>query len=381
METKITKSVTNYSDFEDIRPYHQSEFAEAWKRITTEPTFFAALKYLFPEEENKKIVAELNQINSTKEFQLRVMHHAIRNIIKQSSAGLTCSGFENIDAQKSYLYISNHRDIFLDSGILQILLVEHEHDTTEITFGSNLMINQFITDVGKANKMFTVYRGGTRRELYENSLRLSNYIRHTITEKKQSAWIAQRNGRTKNGADETQVGLLKMLASSGTTNFENTFHELNIIPVSISYEFEPCDAFKVHENYVSQTTPYVKSPGEDLQSILAGVTQPKGRIHLALGKPINNSLREIADSQDNFKTLTQTIDTEIFNNYKLFPANYIAFDLLNSNNSHNSNYSEIEKDFFVNYMNKKLATLQGEKEILRKLFLELYANPVKSANK
>ena len=227
METKITKSVANYSDFEDIRPYHQSEFAEAWKRITTEPTFFAALKYLFPEEENKKIVAELNQINSTKEFQLRVMHHAIRNIIKQSSVGLTCSGFENIDAQKSYLYISNHRDIFLDSGILQILLVEHEHDTTEITFGSNLMINQFITDVGKANKMFTVYRGGTRRELYENSLRLSNYIRHTITEKKQSAWIAQRNGRTKNGADETQVGLLKMLASSGTTNFENTFRELN----------------------------------------------------------------------------------------------------------------------------------------------------------
>ena len=366
----------DYFNFEEIRPYNKEEFAAAWNRIKGNEMFHAALSFLFDADEKNKLISEFPDFESTRDFQLKIMHRAIRNIIAKSSNGLSSSGFENCLPQQSYTFISNHRDIFLDSGILQILLVEHGHDTSEITFGSNLMLNQFIIDIGKVNKMFTVHRTGNRREMYDNSIRLSNYMRFAVTEKKQSTWIAQRNGRTKNGSDETQMGLLKMLHASKPHNFETSFRELNIIPVAISYEYEPCDVFKVQEIYASQDSNYVKIPGEDLKSIVAGVTEPKGRIHLALGNPINNSITEIANSGDSFKNLLQFMDAEIYANYKLFPGNYIAFDLLHSANPVNANYSLDEKEYFMQTMNLKLSLLKGEKEILKKLFLEIYANPV-----
>ncbi len=371
----------DYNNFEEIRPYSQEEFDAAWNRIKCNETFHAALAFLFDEKEKNALIESFPSFESTRDFQLKIMHRAIRNIIAKSSNGLSCSGFQHLSPEQCYTFISNHRDIFLDSGILQILLVEHGHDTSEITFGNNLMLNQFIVDIGKVNKMFTVHRTGNRRELYDYSIRLSNYMRYAITQKKQSTWIAQRNGRTKNGKDETQIGLLKMLASSAPDNFESGFNALNIVPIAISYEYEPCDIFKVNERYSSMQSAYVKAPDEDLKSILSGVTNDKGSIHLAVGKPVNQVIAEIAKSGDSYKSLNQYIDTEIYSNYKLFKSNYIAFDLLHECALNVHQYSKFEKQKFEDYLAQKLNFLKGERPVLRKLFLELYANPVVSAMK
>ena len=371
----------NYFDFEEIRPYSQDEFAAAWHRIKNNSVFHSALSFLFHPDELAKLVQSFDHFDSTRDFQLKIMHPAIRNIITKSSKGLTSSGFERIENNIPYTFISNHRDIFLDSGILQILLVEHGHDTSEITFGNNLMVNQFIIDIGKVNKMFTVHRTGNKRTLYDNSIRLSNYMRYAIREKRQSTWIAQRNGRTKNGNDETQVGLLKMLHASHSEDFEKSFFDLNILPVSISYEYEPCDFMKVNEIYNAQFATYVKAPDEDIKSILAGVVEPKGCIHLSIGNPVNKAISAISKSNDPFKELTQFLDKEIHTHYKLFASNYIAFDLLHATSQMKDQYTESDKDYFLEYMHQKLALLKGEPAVLQKLFLELYAHPVSNSLK
>lgn len=371
----------NYFDFEEIRPYHANEFAAAWQRIHSNPNFSAALAYVFSPEEKAALESDFPEFSSTKDFQLKIMHKAIRNILKKSSKGLSYSGFERIQPNQNYTFIANHRDIFLDSGILQILLVENGHDTSEITFGSNLMIDQFLIDVGKVNKMFTVHRTGNRRELYENSMRLSNYMRHAILSKKQSTWIAQRNGRTKNGCDETQVAVLKMLFASKPDNFIESFKELNIAPVCISYEYEPCDALKVREIYASRNGSYTKAPGEDLKSILCGITEQKGKIHLEICQPIQEELIAISLSSDPFKALCQYMDKEMHRAFKLFPGNYVAFDLMQHAALYAHKYSPAEKEFFLDYMHGKLNTIAGDKDELQKIFLSIYANPVVNALK
>ncbi|MCK6648240.1 MAG: 1-acyl-sn-glycerol-3-phosphate acyltransferase, partial [Bacteroidia bacterium] len=279
-----------------------------------------------------------------------------------------------------YLFIANHRDILLDSAILQILLFEHGHDTSEITFGDNLMEQGFITDFGRLNRMFTVKREGTARELYDISKKLSAYIRHTILEKKVSVWIAQRNGRTKDGFDQTQTGLLKMINISGNGNFVESFKEVKIVPLTISYEYEPCDALKVQELYLSSLhTKYVKAPGEDLNSIITGIVQPKGRIHMTVGKPIIEELEEINKSEnenDKIKQLANLIDKQIYSDFKLWPVNYIAYDLLANGNKYEKQYSPVEKENFIQYIEKNIEKLKGEKEALYNLFIKMYAAPV-----
>ena len=309
------------------------------------------------------------------------MSEAIWKIVNSTSTGLTWSGLENLDRDKAYLYIANHRDILLDSAILQIILDREEFETSEITFGSNLMDQGFITDFGRMNRMFTVKREGNVKELYDISRQLSAYIRHVIIDKNTSVWIAQRNGRTKDGNDLTQTGLLKMLNMSGDKDFKKSFSELNIVPLTISFEYEPCDDLKVQELYLSSLhTKYVKSPGEDLNSILTGIKQPKGKIHVAFGKTITASdLEEIDKSNnenDKIKNLAAYIDKQIYQNFKLNAVNYIAYDLLNKTNVFENNYTAQDKDNFLNYITKKINELKGETEVLKNLFITLYANPV-----
>ena len=190
-----------------------------------------------------------------------------------------------------------------------------------------------------------------------------------------------QTGRTKNGHDETQIALLKMLFASHPLHFEESFKELNLVPVSIAYEYEPCDIQKVMENYISSQSEYVKSPDEDLKSILSGVSENKGRIHLALGKPANQFISDIASSDEPLKNLNLNLDGEIYKNYHLFPTNYIALDILNNDASFGTNYSKMEKEFFIDRMHQKLASVKGDSEILKVLFLQLYANPLLNAIK
>jgi hypothetical protein len=372
----------NYN-FDDIRPYYDHEAYDVMQKLKQDPLFMQLVQYIWPGMTREEAFAKAEKLNDNMSFQLEFMHQAIRVIVARSSDGLTCSGFENVDPDKAYLYIANHRDILLDSAILQILLVEHGFKTSEITFGNNLMQGDFITDFGRLNRMFTVLREGNSRELYEISQKLSAYIRHTIIEKNVSVWIAQRNGRTKDGFDLTQTGLIKMLNLSSKKSFAESMKDLRIVPLCISYEYEPCDDLKVQELYLSSLhSKYVKAPGEDLNSIVTGIKQHKGRIHMAVGKPIFSELDEIEKSTGNenekIKQLVSLIDEQLYTNYKLWPVNYIANDIANNSDEFTSKYTSAEKENFINYINTKISKLKGDEQTLFNLFINMYSNPVKA---
>lgn len=369
-------------NFDDIRPYYDHEVQEVLQRLSKDPLFMQLVNYFWPDMTHEQAMEKVRKVNRNIDFQIEFMDQAIKAIVATTSNGLTSSGFENIKPNEKYLFIANHRDILLDSAILQILLHKHGHETSEITFGNNLMEQGFITDFGRVNRMFTVQREGTARELYDISKKLSAYIRHTIVDKKVSVWIAQRNGRTKDGNDQTQTGLLKMLNISGNGNFAESFKQLKVVPLTISYEYEPCDALKVQELHLSTLhTKYKKAPGEDLNSIITGIKQPKGRIHMAVGKPISDELDEInklENENEKIKQLTNLIDRQIFADYKLWPVNYVALDLLEGTTENSSAYTDKDKNDFIAYVNKHIEKLNGEKEPLYNWFLRIYAAPVKN---
>jgi len=368
-------------NFELLRPYYDDESAEVMKRIAQYDSYHKAMAYLWPEMSKEEVVTKALNTKSPYEFQTGYMSEAIWKIVNSTSDGLTWSGLEQLDRDKAYLYIANHRDILLDSAILQIILDKEDFETSEITFGSNLMDQGFITDFGRMNRMFTVKREGNVKELYDISRQLSAYIRHVIIDKNTSVWIAQRNGRTKDGNDITQTGLLKMLNMSGDRDFKKSFSELNIVPLTISFEYEPCDHLKVQELYLSSLhTKYVKAPGEDLNSILTGIKQPKGKIHVCFGKPITEDdlvdIDKTANENEKIKLLATHIDKCIYQSYKLNPVNYIAYDLLHKTNVFENNYTKEQKADFLNYVNSKVKSMTGETDVLNHLFLSLYANPV-----
>jgi hypothetical protein len=370
-------------EFEDIRPYYDEEINPALQRIIPVPEFGKILDFLFPDKEKKQIIKNLSEVSTALDFQKQFMHPLVNSIVRKTSKGLTTSGFDKLVPGTPYLFVSNHRDIVLDSAILQVILLDFNHETSEITFGSNLMTNQFIIDLGKVNRMFKVNRGGNRMELFRNSQVLSSYIRYTITQKRTSAWIAQRNGRTKDGIDKTETGLLKMFNISGSCDFLESFSELNIIPLAISYEFEPCCAFKIRElTSMAKGIPYQKQPNEDFMSIITGITQPKGRIHLAACMPVNQQLQntlELQNTNDKINKLADIIDSSIYENYKLWPTNYIAFDMLNHGQQFKNFYSSDEMAGFKAYMDKELSIFTGDISLQKELLLKMYASPVINA--
>ena len=377
---KTTSDFAKEFNFELLRPYYDNESDEVMKRIAQYDSYHKAMAYLWPEMSKEAVIEKALNTKSPYEFQTGYMSEAIWKIVNSTSTGLTWSGLENLDRNKGYLYIANHRDILLDSAILQIILDREEFETSEITFGSNLMDQGFITDFGRMNRMFTVKREGNVKELYDISRQLSAYIRHVIIDKSTSVWIAQRNGRTKDGNDLTQTGLLKMLNMSGDKDFKKSFENLNIVPLTISFEYEPCDSLKTQELYLSSLhTKYIKAPGEDLNSILTGIKQPKGKIHMAFGTPIKEELTEIdkaTNENEKIKLLASHIDKCIYQNYKLNAVNYIAYDVIHKTNVFENNYTATEKENFLSYVSKKVEELSGEKDVLSYLFLTLYANPV-----
>jgi hypothetical protein len=229
--------------------------------------------------------------------------------------------------------------------------------------------------------MIKVIRGVSARELYTSSQLLSRYIRLNITENRSSIWLAQRQGRTKNGYDVTEQGLLKMLDMSGTSDFQQNFEELNIIPMSISYEYEPCDILKARELVISRKRKYVKADGEDLNSIMVGIMQKKGSIHLNIGKPLTSEEIAIAascDKNDRYQLIRHAVDLRVIEGYKLWKNNYIAYDILNHSYKYSDKYDKSDVEVFVDYMCRQLDTVEPEinREDLRRIFLEIYANPV-----
>jgi hypothetical protein len=371
-------------DFEDIRPYHDEEINPALNRIIAVPEFPKILEFFFPEKDKDQIITNLSGIKTSLDFQKQFMHPLVYSIVHKTSKGLSTGGFDKLSHGKPYLFVANHRDIVLDSAILQVVLVDFGHATSEITFGSNLMTNQFIIDLGKVNRMFKVYRGGNRRELLRNSQLLSAYIRYTLTRKNVSAWIAQRSGRTKDGSDKTEPGLLKMLNISGSKDFRNSFDELNIVPLAISYEYEPCCSLKVKETLSAlKGISYQKEPNEDLMSIITGITQPKGRIHIEACTPLNEYLHltdALQSTNDKINKLTEIIDSQIYSHYKLWPNNYIAHDILKESRKYAGHYTPADEEQFMDYMQRELSLFKDSDNRYKEVFLKIYANAVLNAS-
>lgn len=380
-EHQQSDNVIHNYNFDDIRAYYDNEVKDTTQKLITDPLFMQLVNYLWPNMTFNEVKEKANRVNSNIDFQLQFMHGAIRKIIELTTNGLSSDGFQYLQPNKSYLFIANHRDILLDAAIMQVLLVENGFSTSEITFGNNLKQEGFVTEFLKLNRMITAVRDGSSKELYEFSKKLSAYIRHTLLDKNVSVWIAQRNGRTKDGNDFTQNGLLKMLNMSGSSDLIESFRKLNIVPLSISYEYEPCDDYKTNELYQLETqSKYNKLPGEDLKSTINGIQQFKGRVHLSVGKPISdveyNNISLLANDNEKIKAITTLIDNRIYSNYKLNAINYIAADLLNQSDDYLSNYTIEEKENFVSYMNQKLKNIPGSREKLELLFLKQYARPL-----
>ena len=366
--------------FDDIRPYYEDEIPDAMQRIANSPSFPIIASYVYPGEPIEQVRQRIASYRTVRDFQTETMSMMNKRVIEQSISEFSCSGIERLDRNASYLYVSNHRDIVLDSSLLQYFLDLSGFDTTEITFGANLMMSQLIVDIGKCNKMFKVARpGGNIKDFYRGSLHLSEYIRYAIREKHQSVWIAQRNGRTKDGNDATDQGIIKMFCMSEPSDKIRALDDLHIVPVSISYEWESCDILKTLELYESQYAKYTKKPGEDLNSILTGFLQYKGRVHIELCRPIAREELEAYKGLTNneyHKAVASLIDRRINSAYRLYPNNYIAHDLRYGSTTYSDYYTDEQRERFVNQLNKLEQYDTCDIDQLKDIFLGIYANPV-----
>lgn len=370
----------DHETYQNIRPYFDSEIPEAVGRVLQYDGFRGFLKkFLYPNNFEEGI-KEIEKISSVREFQELVSGNFFQLIINQTIKNLNVVGLENLDKNKQYLFISTHRDIVLDSALLQVSLFYRGFETTRSAIGNNLVPSEVLVEVAKMNKMFLVIRDGSVREKLENSIRLSSYIRKSIMEDGESVWIAQRNGRTKDGNDTTQQGLLKMFAQSNSdkTLIEG-LQELNIVPIAISYEYESCDALKARELVLSKQGNYIKQPGEDFNSINTGVLQRKGNVEIVVGKPITDMLDNIEScrpANDMLKDIAQLIDNQIYSSYKLWKTNYIAADIVSESNKYAEYYTEDERIDFEKYIDKHVQHTDVDKVEFKLILLNIYANPV-----
>lgn len=369
--------------FDDIRPYNDSEVHPALERIVANPLFSNISGYLFPGMDENLFKQALLACYTKNDFQEKIMSKIVDKVLEDTTKGLSYEGMEHFDGGKKYLIVSNHRDIVLDSAIIQLILYKAGAQTTEIAVGDNLITSSFIEDITRCNKMIKVVRSTSPREVYTTSKKLSEYMRCNVSTQESSIWIAQRNGRTKDGADITEQGVLKMFDMSGTGDFVKDFTELHIMPASISYEYEPCDLYKAVEMYIRRRQKYVKAEGEDLNSILTGIMQPKGRVHIQFNEPVTLQEIEAAaqlDKNERFKALGAAMDRKILANFKLWPNNYIAYDMLNEGGRFADRYTGEERASFESYVQGKLAKAEIEADMdeLREIFLSIYANPIVS---
>ena len=368
------------SKFDDIRPYNAEEFPEAMQRIANSSSFPILASFVYPGEPLEEVRQRIANYKNVYEFQSQTMSRVNERVIEESISEFTCSGIERLSRDKNYLYVSNHRDIMLDASLLQYFLLTQDFDTTEITFGANLMSSQLVIDIGKCNKMFKVERpGGSIKDFYRSSLHLSEYIRYAIQEKHQSVWIAQRNGRTKDGIDATDQGIIKMFCMSRPDDKIQALSELNIVPVAVSYEWESCDILKAIELYQSQYTKYIKKPGEDLNSILTGLLQRKGRVHFELCEPIKDEELMQYDHLTNneyHKAVAQLIDSRINPAYRLWPNNYIAHDLRYGSKAFQSFYTKEQREAFLRRLSHLDMYDDCDLDQLKDIYLSIYSNPV-----
>ena len=368
-------------DFEDIRPYTDLEFKEAYYRLMDDRRFQEAIALCLPDYSVDQFRRDFANFNTIEDVQVDFDKRFIDVFVAQSSKGVTLSGIENIDPDEAYMYIGNHRDITFDPALLQYYFFLEHRKPSRIAMGDNLFTTPLLGEVAKLNKMIKVKRSGTMREKLENSYKLAAYIQSSLFEEKESVLIAQRDGRTKDGNDFTKHGLVKMITLGNDKNLMETIRRMKITPLTVSYEIEPCDKLKARELALSENTVYQKQPGEDFNSIKQGIFGQKGRIALTIGKPIDEELDNIPEGISNNEKINlvcQIIDRQIYKNYTLYPNNYIAHDLLYQNEDYHAFYSDEEKLSFENYLRAKSQVPDVTVEKMRDKLLKIYATPVEN---
>lgn len=369
--------------FDDIRPYNDSEIPAVMQRFAENEELSVIMNELFPSVDVEKLKNKIRNIQTSSQFQSEIMVAMVEGVVRQSTSGFDVSGLENIREKKPYLFVSNHRDIVLDAMLLQYVLLKEGHKTCHIAFGNNLMFDSLFTDFWKVNKMFQISRGGDRKTFYNSLLHISEYIRFLLTEKGENVWIAQHNGRAKDGKDLTDPAIIKMFGMSRRDDMVASIAELNIVPVSVSYEWEPCDRLKAIETTVSLHQKYEKKPGEDLNSVLTGIKQPKGYVHFHISPVVTaNDLEKLDNGAPCafYKQVAELIDARIGSSYRLYPNNYIAHDLRSGTDNYADLYTSEQKARFLQGMSWIEEYPQLNREELERIYLGIYANPIDSKN-
>ena len=369
--------------FSKIRPYNDNELPLAIGRMLTSTGFIGSLINFVPDIPLNVLIRKIRKTKTVFDFQKDIFSKIILTFQERSIDNFTVSGYDNLDKNKAYLFVANHRDIIMDSALLQVYLLSEGVPPCLSGIGNNLLSSQIFTDVAKVCNMFTIMRSGTAREMVTNSKLVSDYIRRNVCKDGNSIWIAQRNGRTKDGIDKTQPSVLKMLCmSKRDEDIFTSIKELNIVPLTISYEFEPCDHLKARELVLTEKhKKYTKIEGEDYRSMRDGIFAYKGRVHLAFGKPINDDIDERIDFQsdnEKYQYIGSLIDRQMYDNYRLWPNNHIAYDMFNNNDQFQNYYSEFSKRDFMKHILKQANVEDVSYSKMKQRLLQIYANPVKS---
>ncbi len=371
-------------NFDEIRCFKNEEVHGALERLSNEKQFLKVMSTIYPLLPKEMIKQRLMTFQSNYSFQKEIVYPFLQYLEANKTTGIKLNGVDKINKKEAYLYISNHRDIILDSAFLCGKFIENNMDTVEIAIGDNLLIFPWIEDLVRVNKSFIVKRGLSARSVLQSSQRLSAYIAYTIADKKQSIWIAQREGRAKDSNDKTQESLLKMFSMNGKESFTENLNKLNICPLSISYEYDPCDFLKAKEFQLRRDNPeFKKQAQDDLVNMETGVMGYKGKVIYEITGSINNELGAIGqDFNHKNEQIAQTallIDKRIHSNYTIFANNKIAYDLLHGDDRFKQEYLLMDKLDFDYYLSKQIAKIDIENKdeiFLRKKLLEMYANPL-----
>ncbi len=365
--------------FDAIRPYYDAEVNEAIQKVVHHPMMKALMDFTFPDMPDGQWKEQLLRTHSIRDFQCNFIYHSVQKVLERSSDGLTTSGFEKLEKNTAYLFISNHRDIILDTSLLNVALFEHGLVMTASAIGDNLVQKSFLHALAKLNRNFLVRRGLSPRELLMSSRLMAEYVAQLLLRENRSVWIAQREGRTKDGNDMTQQGVLKMLGmGAGQDSMMSYFKKVKIVPVSISYEYDPTDALKMPRLIAEANNEiYIKEKNEDFMTLLSGIMGQKKRIHMHVGDILDHEIDAIAAQFDNankqVQALAQVIDDSILASYKLWPTNFIAYDLLHNSNRFADKYTEEEKALFERRLEIRI---DEENPVALQGFLAMYANPV-----
>ncbi|MFM2264643.1 MAG: hypothetical protein RLZ77_59 [Bacteroidota bacterium] len=370
--------------FDSIRPFYDAEINEGIRSSVNHPMMKALMNFTFPTLADEVWKEQLLKTHSIRDFQCNFIYQSIQKVLEKSSDGLTTSGFEKLEKNTSYIFISNHRDIILDTSLLNAALFEHGLVMTASAIGDNLVKKAFLLTLAKLNRNFLVLRGLSPRELLQSSKLMSEYIGQLLLRENRSVWIAQREGRTKDGNDATHPGVLKMLSmAADEPNLMDYFKKIKVVPVSISYEYDPTDALKMPQLKAEANNEiYIKEKNEDFMTLLSGIMGQKKRIHIHVGDVLDHELDHIKHEFDNsnkqIQAMAQAIDDSILTSYKLWPTNYIAYDLLHGTTTYSSEYTDIEKAVFERRLEKRIDS-QSEFEVQG--ILAMYANPVVNKRK